>query len=78
MPDQLSKLVADVLELPADQVGDDLTRGSAGGSWTSLRHLRLMASVEDAFGIALTPREIRRISSVADLRAVLRGRCVSW
>lgn len=78
MADLLSKLVSAVLDIPADQVGDDLSRGSAHGSWTSLRHLQLMASVEDTFGIKLTPREIRRISSVADLRAVLGERRVSW
>jgi acyl carrier protein len=73
MTDPLSDLVGAVLELPADQVGDEVSRASVG-AWTSLRHLQLVAAVEDSFGVALTPREIRAISSVRDLRQALRAR----
>lgn len=73
MSDPLSDLVGTVLELPADQVDDEVSRGNQG-AWTSLRHLQLVAAVEDAFGVALSPREIRRISSVGDLRAALHER----
>jgi acyl carrier protein len=73
MADPLSDLVGAVLDLPADQVGDEMSRGTVG-TWTSLRHLQLVAAVEDAFGVSLTPREIRRISSVGDLREALRAR----
>jgi acyl carrier protein len=42
----------------------------------SLRHLQIVAAVEDTYGIAITPREIRAVKSVADLRELLTQRGV--
>ncbi|MEW2445424.1 acyl carrier protein [Micromonospora marina] len=75
MSSRLVRLVADVLELPVDQV-DAQTGPATTAAWVSLRHLQIVAAVEDAYRISLTPREIRTVRSVADLRALLAGRGV--
>jgi acyl carrier protein len=75
MPSRLVRLVADVLELPVDQV-DAQTGPATTAAWASLRHLHIVAAVEDTYGVALTPREIRAVKSVADLRELLARRGV--
>lgn len=76
MPSRLVELVAEVLELPAAEIGQD-TGPATTGQWVSLRHLRIVAAVEDTYGVSFTPREIRGIRSVADLRALLAARDVA-
>jgi acyl carrier protein len=75
MSSRLVRLVADVLELPVDQV-DAQTGPATTAAWVSLRHLQIVAAVEDTYGIAITPREIRAVKSVADLRELLTQRGV--
>ncbi|MEU2613140.1 acyl carrier protein [Micromonospora sp. NPDC007271] len=75
MSSRLVRLVADVLALPVDQV-DEQTGPATTAAWVSLRHLQIVAAVEDTYGIAVTPREIRAVRSVADLRALLARRGV--
>lgn len=69
----LYNLVAATLSLPIEQVTDAIDRDSAG-TWTSLKHLELAAAVEDAFGVMLTPREIRGVHTVGDLRELVDRR----
>jgi acyl carrier protein len=76
MPSRLVQLVAEVLEMPVAEVGPE-TGPATAGQWVSLRHLRIIAAVEDAYGVSFTPREIRGIRSLADLREFLRGRDVA-
>ena len=71
----LSVLVADVLEVPPDTVSDD--SAAVIGGWTSLQLLQIVRAVEDAYKIRLTPREIRGIRRVGDLRQCLMRRGVS-
>ena len=37
----------------------------------------IVAAVEDAYGVSFTPRDIRSIRSIEDLRALLRSRDVA-
>jgi acyl carrier protein len=76
MPSRLLRLVADVLEVPVTEIGPD-TGPATAGQWVSLRHLQIVARVEEAYDVSITPREIRRIKSVEDLRDVLRRRGVA-
>ncbi|MFE9204245.1 acyl carrier protein [Micromonospora sp. NPDC007230] len=76
MSSRLVRLVADVLELPVDQI-DAHTGPATTAAWVSLRHLQIVAAVEDSYGIAITPREIRSVRSVADLRELLAQRGVA-
>lgn len=76
MPSRLVELVAELLELPAAEIGPD-TGPATTGEWVSLRHLKIIAAVEDTYGVTFTPREIRGVRSVGDLREFLRGRDVA-
>jgi acyl carrier protein len=69
----LEEIVADVLTIPVHEVTDD-TGPAITGSWSSLRHVQIMARVEDQFSIKLGTRQIRSIRTVGDLRAVLRAK----
>jgi acyl carrier protein len=63
-------LVAEVLEIQADEVTDDL--GPAiSGQWGSLQHIQLVAAVEHAYDIRLSPREIRSFSTFAELSDIV-------
>lgn len=73
MPSRLFQLVAEVLDMPVDEI-DPETGPATAGQWVSLRHLRIIAAVEDWYGVSFTPREIRSTKSVADLRDFLRRR----
>lgn len=66
----LEKLVADVLSLPQHDV-DDRTGPATHASWTSMRHLEIVAAVDETYGIRLTAREARSVRSVGDLRRLL-------
>lgn len=43
-------------------------------TWDSMRHMELVASIEQTFGIELTMDEIVSMISVGDIKRVLRGR----
>ncbi len=44
--------------------------------WDSLRHLELMNTVEDAYGVRFSTAEILRARSVADIRRLLQEKGV--
>jgi acyl carrier protein len=71
-----AEIVADVLEVDPAEVTD-----SAGPDtlpkWTSLRHLQLIVTLEEAYGLSFAYREIRDVKSVGHMRAVLRSRGVA-
>lgn len=68
--------MAGVLELPVDEIDDD-TGPSTTGSWTSLRHVQLVAAVRDEYGVPVTPKEARSCRSVGKLRALLTAKGVT-
>jgi acyl carrier protein len=72
----LLSLVSDVLRVPVEHI-TEATSAATVGEWTSLAHLQLIKAVEDAYQVSLTPREIRGIRSVADLRTSLRQRGIA-
>lgn len=76
MPSRLLQLVAEVLEVPVTEIHPG-TGPATAGEWVSLRHLQIIAKVEQTYGVSFTPREIRGIRSVADLRDFLRRQDVA-
>ncbi|GAA2658119.1 acyl carrier protein [Streptomyces lunalinharesii] len=72
----LTDLVAAVLQVPADEVTDD-TGAATTAAWTSLRHVQIVARVEQTYGLRLTAREARACRSVRTLRDVLAGKDVT-
>jgi acyl carrier protein len=73
MKQKLIEILADVLDLEADQIDDDLSAETAK-SWDSLNHLRLITAVEQDFGIALTMEEIEGATSLMRLLSVIEAR----
>jgi acyl carrier protein len=71
MNSQLDEIVARVLAIPAEDVTEDLGPRIAG-QWTSLKHVQLIAALEDAYSISFTPREIRSARTVSTLRGLIR------
>ena len=73
---ELVEVVSEVLEVDradvTDQAGPDTI-----GTWTSLRHLQLVAALEEVYGLSFTYREIQGVRSVGALRQVLRARGVA-
>lgn len=71
MDKQLQRLIAEVLEIPADHVRPELQREEIP-EWDSLNHLRLITAIESELGVSFTMEQIVAISSVADLEAATR------
>jgi len=71
-----AEIVADVLEVEPDQISDPAGPDTLR-TWTSLRHLQLVVTLEEAYGVSLSYREIRNVTSIGQLRAALRSRGVA-
>ncbi|MFE9188016.1 acyl carrier protein [Micromonospora sp. NPDC007208] len=69
----LTEVVAGVLEVDPAEVTDD-SGPQTIGTWTSLRHLQLVVTLEEVYGLSFAFEDIRDVRSVADLRAVLRAK----
>lgn len=66
----LRALVARVLAIEVDEVTDDLGPATFG-RWGSLQHIQLVAAVEHAYDIRLSPREIRSFRTFAELSGIV-------
>lgn len=73
MNDTLIQVVADVLQLAPERVVDTLAMDDVA-TWDSLKHMELIAGLEEAFRIELTFDEIVAMQSVGDIRRVLQAR----
>lgn len=75
-------LESHVCEVVAATFGLDPQQVTAGDSaqtipaWTSLAHLRLMASLEQTFGVRFTMQEMAAMSNIAMIESVLAARGV--
>ena len=72
----LQAVVAQVFEISAEEVTDDLGPATFG-QWGSLQHIQIVAGVEQAFGIRLSPREIRSFGTVAELSSILASKGIA-
>jgi acyl carrier protein len=60
---EIAKLVSDIL---GESVGIDGTRDTVP-AWDSLRHVEVIFSFEEAYGLRLTESEMASLRSVKDL-----------
>jgi acyl carrier protein len=58
----------DELQLRPEMTADDVD------GWDSLAHIRLILSVQKAFGIKFSPIEMNRLKNVGDLIALTRDK----
>jgi acyl carrier protein len=66
-------IFADVFQIEIDANADDISRDEIQ-AWDSVNHLRLVAEVEELFGIALSDEEVTTIASLNDLEKLLTDR----
>ena len=66
-------LVAEVLQVPPATITDELTMQDID-VWDSLRHMELIVSLEETFGLQLSFEEIVTMQSVANIKRVLKER----
>lgn len=67
--------LSQALDVPAEQVTDDLGP-AVMGSWTSLRHVQIIATMQRLYGVRFLPREVRSMRTVGQLRQILRDKGV--
>jgi acyl carrier protein len=70
VPLSLRNIVADILEIPPDEVTTGLSSDSVE-TWDSFRHLQLILAVEAEFGVQFDPLQIPELTTVAKIEAVL-------
>jgi acyl carrier protein len=70
---KVEALLADVLQVPAATITDDLAMEGVE-AWDSLKHMELVVALEEAFGVELTFDEIVRMRSVGEIKRVLGAR----
>lgn len=70
---RIEALVTEVLQISALQVTDDLTMRDVD-SWDSLKHMELIVSLEQNFGIEFDFDEIVAMRSVGEIKRVLSER----
>lgn len=73
MDEEVEGLVAEVLRIPAATITDDLAMKNLD-VWDSLKHMELVISLEQSFGLQLSFDEIVRMQSVGEIKRVLRER----
>lgn len=71
----LRTIVCKVLELAPDEYGDAVG-WATHPQWTSIKHVELIITIEDDFGVSFSGDEMASASSVGALRALLAGKGV--
>jgi len=69
----VENLLSEVLQIPAPKITEDLTMKDVE-AWDSLKHMELIVSLEQSFGIELSFDEIVSMRSVGEIKRVLRQR----
>jgi acyl carrier protein len=69
----VEQLVAEVLQVPPATITDELTMRDID-VWDSLKHMELIVSLEEKFGLQLSFEEIVTMQSVANIKRVLKER----
>jgi acyl carrier protein len=75
MNNKLAELLAEVFGLRATDIQPNLQKSEVG-TWDSLKQMDLVMSLEREYGIALEIPDILRMTSVAEIIAVLKDKGV--
>ncbi|MCU1268250.1 MAG: acyl carrier protein [Acidobacteria bacterium] len=73
MDQNVETLVAEVLQIPAGMINDNLAMQDID-VWDSLKHMELIVSLEETFGLQLSFEEIVSMQSVGSIKQVLKDR----
>lgn len=72
MDDRIRAVMARVLRLPEDRIGQDAAIGSVP-NWDSTAHMRMMLALEDEFGIVLDETQMIEMTSFARIRRTVEA-----
>ena len=75
MDNKLAELLAEVFGLRVPEIQPDLKKCEVG-NWDSLKQMDLVMTLEREYGIALDIPDIVRMTSVAEIMAVLKEKGV--
>ncbi len=70
VPSSLCDIFADTLEISREEVTPELSAESAE-TWDSFRHLQLILSIEDEYGVQFDPQKIPELTTVAKVQEAL-------
>ena len=70
MHEKLRRIVADTLGINAAEIRDETAMENTP-TWDSIAHLNLVMSIEQEFGIQLTPEEMLELSSIEKIERKL-------
>jgi len=75
MEKRLASILADVFRLKESEIHPGLKKADVG-TWDSLKQMDLVISLEREYGVTLGIADIVRLTSVADIVGVLKGKGV--
>ena len=70
---RVHQIVAETFGIDADDV-DDSTSQQTLDAWTSLAHLRLLTTLQSAFGVRFTMQEMSALTRVSAIEKLLAER----
>jgi acyl carrier protein len=70
---RLTQVFREVFDSPELEIGESTTAQQVPG-WDSLAHVDLIVSVEKAFGISFTTKEVMSLANVGDLLHLIERR----
>ena len=73
---RLNNLITEILECDIDSLSDT-TPFKEIGTWDSLKQLGLVVGIETIFQIQLSAEDIRKMSSLAEARRLLKERGIN-
>ena len=76
MDEKIESLLAEVLQIPSNTITNDLAMKNVE-SWDSLKHMELIVSLEESFGIQLSFEDIVAMQTVGEIKRVLSERSMT-
>jgi acyl carrier protein len=73
MSHRLKIVIASILDIPSEEVGEDSSPETLS-NWDSVKQIDLMLGVEDEFRVRFTEEEIATLTSYASIREALLAR----
>ncbi|MGO9085604.1 MAG: acyl carrier protein [Candidatus Sulfotelmatobacter sp.] len=75
MDQRIAEVFSAVFQVSPEQVTDSLSPQDVTG-WDSLGHVRLVAQLQEQFGVEFEVDEIMRMENVAEIKKIVSARLV--
>jgi len=77
MEQKLKTVMADVFEISPDKIDESTTMDSIE-EWDSLKHIELLSTVEEKFGIELEMEELIEMITFDDIKRILTSKGIKF